>query len=125
MLFDTDVLIWSLRGNHKAAQLIDVAPELFLSSVSYMKLLKGARDKRELISIKGYLHDLGFRTLPISENISHRAMIYMEEYVLKSGIDMADALIAATAAEHSLTICTGNNKLYKSISDIHLSIFRP
>ncbi len=125
MLFDTDVLIWSLRGNRKAAEAIDSAAELFLSSVSYMELLKGARGKRELVSVKGYLHDLGFRTLPVSENISHRAMIYMEEYVLKSGIDMADALIAATAAEHALTICTGNNKHYKSISDIQLSVFRP
>lgn len=125
MLFDTDVLIWALRGNRKASLIIDSANNKTISSVSYMELLKGARDKKELLAIKLFLHDLGFEILPISENISHRASIYMEELVLKAGIDMADALIAATSAENLLVLCTANNKHYKMIPDIQLKIFKP
>ena len=84
MLFDTDVVIWALRGNLKAASEINRSSELYLSAVSYMELLKGARDKRELQEIKKFLLDLGFQILPINDKVSHRAMIYIEEYVLKS-----------------------------------------
>ena len=124
MLFDTDVLIWALRGNLKAASEINRSSELYLSAVSYMELLKGARDKRELQEIKKFLLDLGFQILPVNEKVSHRAMIYIEEYVLKSGMDIADALIAATASEHSMTVCTANNKHYADIPGIQISVFR-
>jgi hypothetical protein len=90
-----------------------------------MELLKGVRDKRELLQVKKFLHDVGFQFIPINEPVSHRAMIYMEEHVLKSGLDLADALVAATATEHSLTLCTGNNKHYACIPDLPVSVFRP
>ena len=125
MLFDTDVLIWALRGNLKAASEINRSSELYLSAVSYMELLKGARDKRELQEIKKFLLDLGFQILPVNEKVSHRAMIYIEEYVLKSGMDIADALIAATASEHSMTVCTANKKHYAGIPGSQISVFRP
>ena len=124
MLFDTDIIIWALRGNPNAALAIDSADNRLISSVSYMELLKGARDKKELKAIKQYLHDIGFEVLPISENVSHRATIYMEEFVLKAGMDMADALIAATSAENSEILYTGNSKHYKVIPDIQIKVFR-
>jgi predicted nucleic acid-binding protein len=40
-MFDTDVLIWFLRGNKKAGHLIDGAPERALSAVTLMELLQG------------------------------------------------------------------------------------
>jgi hypothetical protein len=40
MLFDTDVLTWALRGNAKAAKVIDATSGFELSAVSYMKLRK-------------------------------------------------------------------------------------
>jgi len=52
MLFDTDVLIWALRGNARAAAAIDGADNLQLSVVSYMELIRGARNKRELQATK-------------------------------------------------------------------------
>jgi len=125
MLFDTDVIIWALRGNLKASVRIDGAASLHLSAVSYMELLKGARDKREQKAIQGFLRDLGFEQLPVTSAICHRAVIYVEEFALSSGLELADALIAATACEHGIELCTANDKHYHIITDLNLQIFRP
>ena len=86
MLFDTDVLIWVFRGNERAARLVERTPERLLSTVTYMELLQGARDQREAKCIRSFLSDFGFRVLPLTENIGHRASIYIEEYGLKAGM---------------------------------------
>jgi len=125
MLFDTDVLIWALRGNTRAAAVIDRADSLELSIVSYMELLRGTRNKRELHATKTTLANLNFQILPLSENIGHRASIYLEEYALKSNIGVADALIAATAVESHQPLCTANTKDYRVIGEIKLKVFRP
>ncbi|MGH8272070.1 MAG: type II toxin-antitoxin system VapC family toxin [Gammaproteobacteria bacterium] len=125
MLFDTDVLIWVLRGNDKAAEAVDAADRRATSVVSYMELLQGARDKREMKTIKSFLTDMGFRMLPLTENIGHRASIYMEEYSLVVAISMGDALIAATASEAGEPLCTANDKHYKAVAELELKRFRP
>lgn len=125
MLFDTDVLIWVLRGNKKAARLIDTTEVRRVSVVAYMELLQGARDKQEMKAIRSFLVDLGFEMIALTENIGHRASIYIEEYALKSGMCLADALLGATAVENQFTLCTANRKHYKHISDLDLKLFRP
>jgi predicted nucleic acid-binding protein len=54
-----------------------------------------------------------------------RAVVYMEGYSLSSGLRVADALIAATAAENSLTLCSGDRSRYRAISGLVLKSFRP
>ena len=66
-----------------------------------------------------------FRTLPLTENTGHRAVVYMEEYGLSSGLRVADALIAATAAENNLTLCSGDKSHYRAIAELDLLPFRP
>lgn len=125
MLFDTDVIIWALRGNRRAAAAMDKADRLMLSVVSYMELIQGARDVTDLRRARAYLVDLGFNTLPLSENIGHRASVYMEEYGCKTGLGVSDALIAATAAESKVPICSGNARHYRAIAELDLQVFRP
>lgn len=125
MLYDTDVLIWALRGNTRAAKAIDDEELLEISAVSYMELIKGARNKKDLRLTKAFLGDLGFCIVPLSENIGHRAAIYLEEYGLKSGLGVPDALIAATAVETDAVLCTGNARDYKSVAQMRLKLFRP
>jgi predicted nucleic acid-binding protein len=124
MIFDTDVLIWALRGHAGAARAIDRAERPRVSVVSLMELVQGCRDAKELRMTRAFLADLGFQVLPLSENIGHRASIYVEEYALKSGLQLADALIAATAAENELGLCTANAKHYRVIQDVALNVFR-
>jgi len=125
VLFDTDVLIWVFRGNERAARLVEGTQERHISVVAYMELLQGARNGRELKSIKAFLADFAFQMLPLTENIGHRASIYIEEYGLKAGMCVADALIAATAVENRLTLRTSNRKHYKPINDLDVKVFRP
>ncbi len=119
------MLIWCFRGNAKAAKTIDADPAPCISVITYMELVQGARDKREMTAIASFLADLGIAIVPLTENIGHRASIYMEEHALKDGMAMADALIAATAVERTLTLCTGNAKQFKVIHDLERAIFKP
>lgn len=125
MLFDTDVLIWYLRGNEKAAAVMERADNRQVSVISYMELIQGTKNKKEVRMIRSFLKDLAFEILPLTENIGHRASVYMEEYCLKAGMCLADALLASTAVENHLTLCTGNNKHYKSIAEMEMKTFRP
>ena len=124
MIIDTDVLIWVLRGNPKAARVIDNTDGRAISVVTYMELVQGARDKREMIAIKSFLADLQFALLPLTENIGHRASIYMEEYGLSGAMTMADALIGATAVECHQQLLTGNVKHFKAIRELQIKAFR-
>ena len=125
MLFDTDVLIWAMHGSLKATDVIDCDDNRFISSVSYMELMQGARNRYEQTLGKKYLNKLDFTILPVNEAISHRAMILIEEYALKSGLHLTDALIFATACEHSLTLCSGNEKHFRDIPSINAMVFKP
>jgi predicted nucleic acid-binding protein len=125
MIFDTDILIWIQKGNLKAAKLVDRASERYLSTQSYMELLQCAKNKHQIQTMRDFLTVSGFQILPFTENIGHRAAIYMEEYTLVSGLRAGDAIIAATATENNLPLTTANVKHFKPIKDIKLKVFRP
>lgn len=124
MLFDTDVLIWAFRGSPAAQKVIDDATGRCISAVTYMELMQDAKNKLEQRYIKQFLATLDFQILPITENISHRASIYIEEYALQTGISLADALVFATAFENSLCLCSGNRKHYQAISALETVFFK-
>jgi len=44
--------------------------------------------------VKDFICDFDFAILPLSENIGHRALIYVEEYALSSNMRSGDAIIA-------------------------------
>lgn len=125
MLFDTDIFIWVQRGNEKAARRIDGESERFLSALTYMELLQGAQDKQQLRYVRDFLKQFDFAVLPLTENIGHRAAVYVEEYTLAHGLRAGDAIIAATAVEHGLTLCTGNRKHFGPIAELEIRVFKP
>lgn len=125
MLFDTDMFIWVQRGNAKAARLMEKATQRCLSVHTYMELLQGAKNKNQHLTVKDFLACQGFTVLPFTENIGHRAAIYIEEYALATGIRAGDAIIAATAIEHNLPLVSSNAKHFKAIKDLTLKVFKP
>ena len=103
MIYDTDILIWVQRSNEKAAQLIEVDTDKYLSIQSYMELLQGAKNKIQHQYTKNFIYEFEFSILPLTENIGHRALIYVEEHALSSNMRSGDAIIAATAVENNMT----------------------
>jgi hypothetical protein len=125
MIFDTDVLIWVQRGSRKAARLVDLSQRRCVSVLTLMELLQCARDRMELQRNKSFLKDLAFETFPLTENVGHRAAIYVEQYALSHGMRAADAIIAATAAEAAVPLATANVRHFRHLSEIELVPFRP
>lgn len=125
MIIDTDVLIWYMRGNEKAYEIIENSNPFFISVVTYIELVQGMRDKKELNNLRKALHGWNAQILFISEEISAKAMFYVEQHFLSHSIQLADALIGATAIAYGRPILTVNDKHYKVIKDIHIKKFRP
>jgi predicted nucleic acid-binding protein len=125
MIFDTDIFIWVQRGNRKAARRIDRSEERYLSVYSYMELLQAAKNKEQHRHINDFLSSFGFVVLPLSENIGHRALIYLEEYSLSHGLRAGDAIIAATAVENNMTLVSSNARHFKRIKELKLKVFNP
>lgn len=120
MIFDTDVFIWIQRGNRRAAQFVQNAPTRFLSIQSYMELLQGAHNKNEQVSVRRFLNDFGFVTLPLSSEIGSRAATLVESFSLSHDMRAGDALIAATAIENGQVLCTSNVKHFRQIPMLEL-----
>ncbi|WP_456366771.1 PIN domain-containing protein [Thermococcus sp.] len=120
-LLDTDVLIDVLRGVEEARGfLIEIVERgTFISTVAIAELFSGreTRDpiKREKIT-KLLSH---FEALPVTPEVAMLAGEIRRDYQVPLG----DAIIAATAVAHGLTVVTGNVKHFARIEGI--SILKP
>lgn len=125
VIFDTDMFIWVQRGNSKAAGIMEATDNKYLSIQTYMELLQDAKNKNQHKYVKDFLSSFAFEVLPLTENIGHRAAIYVEEYALSSGIRSGDALIASTAVENNMTLVSSNKKHFKIINELEFQSFSP
>ena len=125
VLVDTDVLIWYLRGDKKAYELIHSLSNICISSVTYMELVQGMRNKDELRTLQKTLRQWNVKTIYINEEISAKALFYVEEYFLSHSMQLADALIGATASMYGMRLITANDKHYKIIKELEMEVFRP
>lgn len=125
MLVDTDVLIWHLRGYPQATRQLDELGALTLSAVSYLEVLQGMRNKAELLAVKKMLDKRSARLLPVTEAITLRATELMESLTLSHGLQMGDAIIAATAIDHQLPVLTANVKHFSAVAGLTVEAFVP
>ena len=125
MIFDTDVLIWYMRGNEKAFNLLESANSFYISVITYMELVQGMRNKNELTELRKALRLWSTKILYVTEDISNKAMFFIERHYLSHSLEIADALIGATALVNALPLVTGNVKHYSVINDIDIKVFRP
>ena len=114
-----------MKGNEKAQRAFENSKDFFISVVTYMELVQGMRNKNELNNFRRALHGWKSEILYISEEISVKAMFFVEQHYLSHSIQLADALIGATAIGYGLPILTGNDKHYKIFKDIQIKKFRP
>ena len=123
-LVDTGVFIWYLRGNKRARELFH-SIDFCISSVTYMELIQGMKNKQELQLLQKMIKSWGIKVIYIDEEISAKALFYMEEYFLSHTMELADSLIGSTCTKHGLTLITANDKHYKVLRDLEMEIFRP
>ncbi len=125
MLVDTDILIWYLKGNENARRVIENLSQFSISSVTYIELVEGMRNKQELLFLQRAMTAWNVNILHISEEISIKAIFYIEKYFLSHSMQLADALIASTAEIHQVALLTGNVKHYRFIENVYHKEFRP
>jgi hypothetical protein len=125
VLIDSDVLVWITRGHPGAIDRLRQLSAWRISVVTYIELAQGCRNKAELERLKKGFSQQGTPILPLTEAISTRAMQLIDQHTLASGLQLGDALIAATALEHQLPLLTGNTKHFAPIAELNIETFLP
>ncbi len=112
-LLDTDVIIEWLRRNARVVawlEATDAAGDfLACTPISVTELYAGMRSREEFFigDILRLLH-----CVDITARIGHKAGRYRQTFGRSHGVEVADALIAAAAHVHGLTLCTLNLRHY-------------
>ncbi|HNV71516.1 MAG TPA: PIN domain-containing protein, partial [Candidatus Ozemobacteraceae bacterium] len=98
---DTDILIWHLRGEEKATKFLKKVSrsseyELWVGAIQRAEIVFFMRPKEEAAT---ELFLSQFRTAPIDQKIVDTAGEYFRKWHPSHGLEINDALLAATAAE--------------------------
>lgn len=108
-LIDTTVLIDYVRLHQRALDFIEgLKAKPSISVVSVQELFAGVHSAREEARIEAYLASP--HVLPVTVPIARSAGQHMRHYSPAHGLDDLDAIIAATAEHHGLTLATLNVK---------------
>lgn len=106
-LLDSDVLIWLLRGRPETLQRLEALEGPFgVSVVSRSEIWAGAKEA-EHRQIEDLF--LSLTTYPVNETVADVAGKFLRQYRGRGKpLELADALIAATAVVHELQLVTYN-----------------
>lgn len=120
VLCDTNIFIEVFRNHSEIETVLNNIglDNILISDVIKAELLFGAKDKRELETIKKHLSN--FSSLTIQPEISKMAVDFVESYCLSQKLNLPDALIAATAIYYDIALFTLNSKDFKFIPNIKL-----
>jgi len=112
-LLDSDVIIEWLRGNEEVVDWIvdhDAKGDfLGWTPISVAEIYAGLRPREEAVlsDVIDVLH-----CVEIDQQVGRKAGLYQAAFAKSHGVEIADALIAAAAHAHGLTVCTRNLKHY-------------
>ena len=120
-VIDSNILIDAMNGIVDAVAFLEEQQiaELQISIVSAMELIAGCRNKIEMTELQRFFQKCTF--LPVTATISQVAFQLMESFYLSHGLTLPDALIAATAIEHDLTLYTRNTRHFRMVPQLEIS----
>lgn len=119
ILLDTNVLIEILKGDTATRTRVEtISGPVALSSISAMELFYGALNKAELRKLQRFI--ALFHIVHLSESISRRALALVSGYSKSHGLDIPDALIAASVLELQASLMTFNKKDFRFIPGLPL-----
>lgn len=117
LMLDTDVLIDIQRANAAAIGWFSSLAELpAIPGFVAMELIQDAQNARQVRQVQEM-----FAPLPIVWPAAADCGVALELFTrlhLSHGLGLIDALIAATALGHSATLCTFNNRHYRSVTNL-------
>jgi predicted nucleic acid-binding protein len=125
MIFDTNIFIYADRGVLTAKELIMNTHDRAISAVTYMEYIPFCRNKKELLAFEKLLDALEFKIYDIDAVISFQARQMVKQFALSHSMEMADALIAATAIFYNELLCTSNAKHFLPCDGLMLEIYSP
>jgi predicted nucleic acid-binding protein len=111
---DSDILIWHLRGERKALNLLkklrdDAQSDLWIGAMQRAEVvffMKPAEESTTLLFLAQ------FQTASVDEKIIDKAGEFYRKWNPRSGTDVNDAILAATVLQTGGTIYTLNSKHY-------------
>jgi predicted nucleic acid-binding protein len=114
VLIDSDILIEVSRASDsgiltKWDALSRGSTVLFCSPVTVAELWHGARQQEDRILQALFA---AVQSIPIDAEIGQRAGMLLRQYAKSHGVELGDALIAATACLHDLQLWTRNRRHY-------------
>ncbi|WP_456400420.1 PIN domain-containing protein [Persephonella sp.] len=120
ILLDTNIIIELFKGNIETKKHLENINEknFSISIITSMELYYGAINKRELTKIKKFLES--FDLLLINEEISKISLELIEKYSKSHGLEIPDALIAATSIYYDIPLFTYNKKDFICIEGLKL-----
>ena len=123
VLIDTDVLIDYLKSVPQAITFLEGLPEpVFVSAVSVAELYGGVRDP-ERPALDSFVSTL--EILPVDHEIAVRGGLFRRDYGRSHGVQLSDALIAATADAHGATLVTLNRKHFPMFGNVLVPYQKP
>jgi len=121
ILCDTNVIIEILKGDEKTIKIMESIglENIAISSVTVMELYFGAFNKRELNKIKKHLKALNI--VHFDNDVSELAVNMIESYSKSHGLQIPDAIIAATALSLEIKLFTLNLKDFRYIDGLKVT----
>lgn len=117
LLIDADVLIDYTRAYPNAVAFIEALTEPFLlSAITVAELYAGVRDGRE----RGLLDELidSVEVLAVDVTLAVEGGLLRREYLPSHGVDLPDAVIAASAEANDLQVATLNERHFPMLDDV-------
>ena len=118
ILCDTNILIHAFNGRVDTIEQLNKVgwSEIVLSSITVMELFQGMGNKNELVQMKKKIQY--YDIVQIDKVVSETAIEFIEKYKLSHGLQIPDAIIAATAFVHDIPLFTYNIRDFNFISHL-------
>jgi predicted nucleic acid-binding protein len=120
VLCDTNIFIHAFNGNPVTiAELTHLGPtNIVISAITVMELLQGMGNKKELAQMKKKIKY--YDVIHITPEVSQKAVELIDKFKLSHGLQIPDAIIAATALTYKLPLFTYNIRDFDFIPEIIL-----